>query len=242
MSPIYPLLPQRSATLNCHMPPSTPFSIKVQHESTVICPPPPSSPSKIITTQLSYVPSLSLLPKRSLSPNCSYAHSTPFSFKSQHHSTVLCRTSTPFSLKCQHHSTVFCPPPPSQSKVSTTQVSYVPIRPIPPQWSAPLNCHRSPSTAFYLKCQHHSTVVCLHLPLLNQRSAPLNCRMSPSTPFSIKDQHHSTVLCPLLSPSLTKVSITQLSYAPLYLLLNQRSATLNFHMSPLRPLLPQRSA
>ena len=133
--PPYPLLSQKSASLNCHMPPSTSFSIKGQQHSIVICPPPPTSSSKVSLTQLSYVPHLS----------------------------------------------------PSPSKVSITQLSYAPVYPLLNQSSARIKYHMSPSalfslkdpnhstvlgplsTPFYLKCLHHSTVVCLHLPLFNQR-------------------------------------------------------------------------
>ena len=133
-------------------------------------PPLSPSPSKVSNTQLSYAPS------------------TPFSIKCQQHSIVICPPSAPFFPKGQHNSTVLCPPlSPSLSKVSITQLSYAPVYPLLNQSSARINYHMSPSalfflkdpnhstvigplsTPFYLKCQHHSTVVCLHLPLLNQR-------------------------------------------------------------------------
>ena len=168
MSPLYPLLSQRTASLNCHMPLSNPFSTKGQHHSIVICPPPPPSLSKISTTQLSYVTTLPPSRSKINITQLSNAPSTPFSTKGQHHSNVICVPSTSFSLKGQRHSTVIRPlyprliqkslplnchmPPstPSHSKVSTNQLSYVPTY-----------------THFFLKCQHHSTVMCPLYPLLN---------------------------------------------------------------------------
>ena len=105
----------------------------------------------------------------------------------------------PFYLKGPHHSTGPMPTlPPSHSKVSTTQLSYV-----PPQPPSPSNV-----SITQLSSAPH--------PLLNQRSAQLKCHMSPSALFPLKDQHHSTVIGPLLRPSTSNVSITQLSYACIY--------------------------
>ena len=237
-APLYPLLNQWSAPLNCQMPPPYSFLIKGLHHSTFICPPLPPSPSKFSTTQLSYV----------LPP------SLHFSLKGQHHSTVICPLypllpqssatlhcqippSSPFSINCQHHSTVICRPlPPSPSKVSITQLlppstpfsikvsaiqlSYVPLYVLLPQRSPPLN-----SVIFSPSGQHHSTVT------------------PTSTPFSIKGQHHSFTICPppcRLLPQSSAPLNCHMSH--LYPLLNQRSAPLNCHKSPLYPLLPQSSA
>ena len=213
-------------------------------------------PSKVSTTQLSYVPSLthstskvpitqlvlcplySLLNQRSAPLNCPMSPSTPSYLKCQHHSTVFCPRH-PFSIKGQHNSTVICLSlTPSQCKISTTQLSYVPLRPLLPQMSAPLNCHMSPlslllpqrsaspnwympiSKPFSMQDQHHSIVICPPLPpsQLNQGLPPLKYHMHPSTPFSIKGQHHSTVRHPDIYP-----------------LLPQRSASLNCHVPPLPP-------
>ena len=118
-----------------------------------------------------------------------------FSLKDQYHSTVICALYTPFYLKGPHHSTGPMPPlPPSQSKVSPTQLSSVTLYPLLPQMSASLNCLLPPP------------------PLLNQRSAQLNCHMPLSNPFSMQDQHHSIVICPPPPPSPSNVSTTQMSY------------------------------
>ena len=140
--PTYPLLNQRSAPLNCYMSPSTLFSLKGQHHLTVICPPLSPSQSEVSTTQLTYKPL------------------RPFSLKGQQHSNFICAPSTPFLTKGQHHSTVICPPlPPSKSKVSATQLLHVPLYPLLPQRSASLNCHMPTSIPFSIRGQHHSTVI-----------------------------------------------------------------------------------
>ena len=124
------------------------------------------------------------------------------------------------------------PLPPSQSKISTTQLSYAPLHYVLNQRSAPLNCYMSPSTPFSLKGQHHSTVICPPLPpsqptvsttqlsyvphyqLLTKRSASLNCHMPPLPPSqSLVSTTQRSNVSPL-SPSPLKVSITQLSHAP----------------------------
>ena len=127
---------------------------------------------------------------------------------------------------------------PSQFKVSITQLSCVPIRPLPPQWSAPLNCHRSPLYT-----------------LLPQTSASLNCRMPASTPsqskikttqlsyvplysFSLKGQRHSNFILPLC-PRLIQKSLPLNCHMPPLRLLSQRWAPINCHMS--RPLPPSSS-
>ena len=205
------------------MTPSTPFSLKGQHHSTV------------------------------LSPSL-----RPFSINGQHHPTVLCPPSIPLSLKGQHHSTVICPSlTPSQPKLSTTQLSYVPLRPLLPQRSAPLNFYMSPLYPFSLKDQYHSTVKCPPLALLNKRSAPLNCHMCPL--YLLLPQRSASLNChtPPLPSSNSKVITTQLSYAPLYAfsikgehqstvicpglypLLPQSSASLKCHVPPLPPSQPK---
>ena len=226
MSLLYPLLPQRSKPLNCHMCPSTPLSQKGQHKSTVKCP--PSAPFQFKSHYHSTVicPPLLLINQRSAPLNCQTSRHLP-----------------PSPSKVSITQLSYVPPPPSSpSKISTTQLSYVPsiphstskvpitqlvlcpLYPLLNQRSAPLNCPVSPSTPFSLKCQHHSTVFC------------------PRHPFSIKGQHNSTVICLSLTPSQCKISTTQLSYVPLRPLLPQMSAPLKCHMSPLSLLLPQRSA
>ena len=118
------LLPQMSASVNCRMPQSTPSQSKVSTIQLSYVPSLLPSTSKVRITQLSHAPLHPLLNQRSAPLNCHLPHSTLFSIKGQHHSTVLCPPFNPFSLKGQHHSTVFCPPlHPSQSKVSTTQMS-----------------------------------------------------------------------------------------------------------------------
>ena len=99
--------------------------------------------------------------------------------------------------------------------VSTTQLSYAPSLHsflIKYQHHSTVIC--PPSLHFSLKGQHHSTVICPLYPLLPQSSATLHCQIPHSSPFSINCQHHSTVICRPISPSLSKVSITQLSYGP----------------------------
>ena len=108
---LYPLLPQRAASLNCHTPPlplsqsnasitqlsyvthSTPFSVKGKYQSTVMCPRLPPSLSKVSITQLLNAPLHA--------PSQSKINTTQLSY---------------------------VPPlPPSLSKVSITQLSYAPL-------------------------------------------------------------------------------------------------------------------
>ena len=111
-------------------PPSPPSSLSFSAIKRSYVHPSPTSLSKVSATHFLYVPLPPLLLLRPAPLNCHLPHSTLFSIKGQHQSTVLCPPFNPFSLKGQHHSTVFCPPlHPSPSKVSTTQMSYVPTPP-----------------------------------------------------------------------------------------------------------------
>ena len=161
------------------MSPFIPFSLKGQHHSTVICPGLPPSQSKFSTNQLSYVPLRPLLPERSKPLNC---HRSPLY-------TLLPQMSA--SLNCRMPAST-----PSQSKIKTTQLSYVPLY------------------SFSLKGQHHSTVICPLYPLLNQRSESLICHMPPLPPSQSKVSNTQLSYVPPPPPSSSKVSISQLSYVP----------------------------
>ena len=226
MSPLRPLLPQRSAALNCHI---TPLSLhpQGQHHSTVICLTLLRSQSKVSTTQLFYDTLYPHLPQRSASLNC---HMSPLNpLLAQRSATLNCRFSPLYSLLPQRSAPLNCHMPlfPAlNQKSAPLNCNMSPLRPLLPQRSAALNCHITPLYPLHPQGQYHSTVIC----------------PTPSTPFSIKDQHHSTVICLTLLRSQSKVSTTQLFYVPLYPHLPQSPASLNCHMSPLYPLLAQRSA
>ena len=190
---------QHHATVLC--PFSIPFSLKGQHHSTVICPSLTPSQPKLSTTQLSYVPLRPLLPQRSAPLNCHMSLIYPFSLKDQYHSTVKCpplallnKRSAPLNchmcplylLLPQRSASLNCHTPPlpsSNSKVITTQLSYAPSTPSQSKVSTNQLSYVPTSTPFFLKCQHHSTVMCPLYPLLNQRSVLLNCLLPPSNPF-----------------------------------------------------------
>ena len=197
MFPLYPLLPQRSATLNCHMHPSTPFSIKGQHHSIVICH--PSTPLSINFQHHSIVKCLPLpLLNQWLAPLNRYMYPI-YSLLNQRSASLNCHMhpSTPFSLKGQHHSTVICPPSAHFSqRVSTTQLSYVPLYPLLPQRLSSLHCHMSLSSSFSINGQHHSTVLWPLNPLLPQRLASLNCQMPLLPPSQSRSAHLNSHMCP----------------------------------------------
>ena len=121
---LYPLLPQRAASLNCHTPPlllsqSNASITQLSYVTTL-----PPSQSKVSVSQLSCVPVYPLLSQRSTPLNCPMSPLYPL--LSLRSASLNCHMplSNPFSMQGQHHSIVMCPHPPSSpSMISTTQLS-----------------------------------------------------------------------------------------------------------------------
>ena len=131
--------------------PSTPFSTKGQCYSTAFCPPLPPSKLKVSTNQLSYDPHPFSSPLKLMPLNC---HRSPLC-------TLLPQTSA--SLNCRMPAST-----PSQSKIKTTQLSYVPLY------------------SFYLKGPHHKTGPMPPLPPSQSKVSTTQLSYVPFYPFSIK--------------------------------------------------------